>query len=131
MEYGISQNHPPENDGVVILLRIVRYWKKTDLPIEHKLLLLLQLQDALFNRVLDHKPHASVIPQLNDMPNQRRVGQWVGLFRENYNGSAAAHLIGLNCPIRWIRSCAWLSTAGFHQGSIKKTYAARNANNQA
>lgn len=38
----------------------------------------------------------------------------------------ANYLIGLNCPIRWIRSCAWLSTAGFHQGSIKKTYTAGN-----
>ena len=57
-EDGISQNHPPVNGGVVILLRITG----RDLPIEHKLLLLLQLQDALFNRVLDHKPHASVTP---------------------------------------------------------------------
>lgn len=33
------------------------------------------------------------------------------------------HLIGLYCPIRWILSWAWRSTAGFHQGSIRKTWA--------
>ena len=85
--------------------------RKRHLPFKKKFLLFLQLYDVLFNCILYHKSH--------NPTKQKKIISSIQWPRKYKKGKT--HQTGLYCPIRWILSWACCSTAGFHQGSIKKT----------
>jgi hypothetical protein len=58
-----ADQHSKDNSNTQILVVRVTGLEVQLLPFKHQVLLLLQLQYALFNRVLYHKPSAPAQPQ--------------------------------------------------------------------